>query len=215
MKTALAYPKIPDTSNCPLKKCWAFEKYDGTNMHFTLDTRTGSTWSGFGTRRDYFEWTDEGWELFYQAHPEMKSMREDFEKISYHLSETLCKQLTVVYQAPVVFAEWFGPNSFAGSHRANDKKELRIFDIQINGKFLSPEELVTNFASCNLAKVIYTGKYSGQLVEDIRNGKYPVVEGAVIKGIADKELYMAKVKTNTYLKKLQEQFKDNWQDYWE
>ena len=33
VNTMLHYPKMPGSKNCPDGKCWAFEKYDGTNLH--------------------------------------------------------------------------------------------------------------------------------------------------------------------------------------
>jgi hypothetical protein len=43
----LYYPKIPDSKDCPLEQCIAFEKYDGTNLHWTWN----GVWTGFGPRR--------------------------------------------------------------------------------------------------------------------------------------------------------------------
>ena len=49
----LAYPKIPGSKNSPFKRCIAFEKYDGTNLHWVWEYELG--WYGFGTRRDRFD----------------------------------------------------------------------------------------------------------------------------------------------------------------
>ena len=49
----LYYPKMPDSRNAPLTRCWAFEKYDGTNLHWDWDREIG--WHRFGTRREAFE----------------------------------------------------------------------------------------------------------------------------------------------------------------
>lgn len=54
----LAYPKIPDSRAAPLEKCIAFEKYDGTNLHWVWEPELG--WYAFGTRRNRFDLDDRG-----------------------------------------------------------------------------------------------------------------------------------------------------------
>jgi RNA ligase len=217
VKIPLVYPKIPDTTGCPLKKCWVFEKYDGTNMHWDFKK---FEFVSFGTRRDTFPFTEEGFEAFAKAHPGLEEAPRVFNKyledflFEYHSGMTA-----------TLFTEYLGPNSFAGQHKPGDPMHHIIIDIMKGNKFLSPDKFLEAFESdwatergnhkLGHAKCIFQGKYSGQLIEDIRNGKYPVNEGAVIKGVSDREVYMAKVKTNTYMEKLKEQFKDNWKDYWE
>ena len=46
----LHYPKMPDSRNCPDGRCLAFEKYDGTNLHWEWEREFG--WHSFGARRD-------------------------------------------------------------------------------------------------------------------------------------------------------------------
>lgn len=217
MKIALIYPKIPDTSGCPLKKCYAFEKYDGTNMHW--DFRKYQFVS-FGTRRDIFPFDEEGFKAFAEAHPGLEDAPKVFDRnledflFEYHSGMT-----------GVLFTEYLGPNSFAGQHKPGDPMRHVIIDVMKGIKFLPPDKFLEMFESqwaiergwskLDRAKLVYQGKYTGQLVEDVRNGKFPVNEGVVIKGMVNDQLYMAKVKTNTYLERLQNQFRDNWKDYWE
>jgi hypothetical protein len=221
MKIPLVYPKIPDTTGCMLKKCIVFEKLDGTNIHFTI--RKGK-WTSYGTRRDDFNTLinngSEGEAEFIKAHPELdgvlKCQPHDLIIIDeiIHASEKLSK-----VEELILFMEYFGYSSFAGQHKRDEEHTLTLFDAQIDGRMMLPEEFLKDFRVEEFPEyfpqIIYKGKYSGQLVEDIRNGKYPVIEGAVIKGEIDGQVYMAKVKTNTYMEKLKEQFKDKWQDYWE
>ena len=51
----LHYPKIPGSRHCPDGRCVAFEKYDGTNLHWEWEREFG--WHSFGTRRDGFTLT--------------------------------------------------------------------------------------------------------------------------------------------------------------
>lgn len=209
MKINLAYPKIPDTFNCPLKQCIAFEKYDGTNIYWVFNSPYGFT--DFGTRRDRFPLNNTGIKQFEQTHPELSSINKLLDyKLESYLTNNYPNSKEII-----IFTEYFGPNSFAGSHNPNDKKQLIIFDVQVDGKIIPPKEFIIEFKDFNIARVIFQGKYSGQLFVDIRNNKYNIKEGAVIKGMVDDQIYMAKVKTEEYMQKLKDKFKDSWEDYWE
>src|SRR5437588_9676467 len=65
----LHYPKIPGSRDSPGGRCLAFEKYDGTNLHWPWDRDFG--WHAFGTRRDQFNLTPAGIEQFIQAHEQV------------------------------------------------------------------------------------------------------------------------------------------------
>lgn len=209
MKIPLVYPKIPDTTNCPLKKCWAFEKYDGTNMHFEFEK---GNFISFGTRRDSFLFNEDGFSDFLKVHPELHKSIEVFDK---YIAEYLF--LYNSNMSGILFTEYLGPNSFAGQHAYNDTMRHVIIDLMIFNKLVAPSKFIEIFkpSPFEYAKLIYSGKYSGQFAEDVRNGKYPVNEGVIIKGINNKQVYMAKIKTNRYMERLKSEFKDNWQDYWE
>lgn len=211
MRIPLTYQKIPDTTNCPLKKCIAFEKYDGTNIHWVLKPQFG--WVDYGTRRDRFPFNIEGSRRFERAHPELVGVSNLWDlggKLETHLINTYNSASEVV-----VFTEYLGPNSFAGMHQPGDEMDLVIFDVQIDGILLPPEEFIRVFQGFNISRVIFQGKYSGQLFVDVRAGKYGVKEGVVVKGVVDGKIYMVKIKTNEYLEHLKNSFGDTWKDYWE
>ena len=64
--------------------------------------------------------------------------------------------------------------------------------------------------------MVYRGRFTGKFAEDVRQGKYGVKEGVVCKGGTDgSDLWMAKIKTNAYLQRLQEAFADRWAEFWE
>lgn len=213
MKIKLAYPKIPDTLNCPLKQCIAFEKYDGANIHWTFMPREG--WQEYGVRRDRYNLNTFGVGAFEEAHPELVGVHKLWDQDS-KLEELLDSNPKYnTSKEIIIFTEYVGPNSFAGQHKPNDLMQLVIFDIQVDGKMLPPEQFIEDFKEFNIAKVIYKGKFTGQLFVDVRNGKYPVNEGVVVKGMVEDKIYMAKIKTNKYLEKLKTEFKDNWKEYWE
>lgn len=206
MKTKLVYPKIPDALDCPLKQCVAFEKIDGTNLHFVWSPENG--FHSFGTRRDRFDYSDAGIAQFHQAHPGMDGLEKAIQRDIVPMSSYLSGR-------SIVFAEFVGDNSFAGSHQPKDEKRLIIFDVEWNGAMMPPEEFIRCFGNLSTPKIVYQGKFTGQLFMDVRNGKYNVKEGVVVKGVANKQVYMAKIKTQAYLDKLKETFKDNWKEYGE
>src|SRR5271157_1612669 len=164
MKIKLAYPKMPDTLNCPLKQCVAFEKYDGTNIHWTLQPDEG--WLEYGTRRDRFWINTSGIASFEQAHPELAGIHKLWDQDS---KLERCLMDSPKYNTAkeiVVFTEYFGPNSFAGQHQPKDKMQLIILDIQVDGKFIPPEQLVEDFRQFGVARVVFQGKFTGQLFVD-------------------------------------------------
>src|SRR5581483_5339197 len=110
-----------------------------------------------------------------------------------------------------------GPNSFAGMHRSDDPKQLILFDVWAAPfGMLGPRRFATDFADLPIARVVYEGKFTGQFAEDVRRGKYGVVEGVVVKGgEGGDDLWMAKIKTYAYMERLKQAFADRWEDYWE
>lgn len=215
MKIKLAYNKISDALDCPLKQCVAFEKLDGTNIHWVWKPNMG--WLDYGTRRDRFPLNNSGVRQFEAAHPELAGIDQLWDQDPLNSLEFYLwnhpKYNTA--QEVIVFTEYLGPNSFAGSHKLGDKMQLVIIDVMVDGKFISPEQMLEDFKKWNLAKVIYQGKFSGQLFIDVRKGKYDVKEGVVVKGVVGDQVYMAKIKTQAYLDKLKEIFKDDWKKYGE
>lgn len=211
MKVTLAYPKIPDSKGFVPKNFIAFEKYDGTNLHWVWQGK----WRAFGTRRDRFSLDDDGIYNFNLAHPGLEeSSTIFFRNYAKPLNDLFVKN----YDASqiIVFTEFYGEHSFAGIHDSNDDKKLSIIDIKVNDLIIPPNTLVRVYShSFDVARVVYSGKFTGQFVEDVRNGKFKVNEGVVCKGIHKNILYMCKIKTNAYMEKLKTEFKNNWKDYWE
>ncbi|WP_427159680.1 hypothetical protein ACQFX9_27365 [Aliinostoc sp. HNIBRCY26] len=215
VKVQLAYPKIPDSKNCPWERCIAFEKYDGTNLHWVWDCELG--WYAFGTRRDRFDLDDMGIAQFNQAHPGLETATEIFQRDFAIPLETVFRESSD-YQSPeiTVFTEFFGMNSFAGMHKSDEAKQLILFDVQIDKSMIPPEKFLQDFHHLNIARVVYRGKLTGQFIDDVRAGKYGVTEGVICKGVSNtNQLWMVKIKTYAYMQKLQQCFQNNWESYWE
>lgn len=219
MKIKLAYPKIPDSKGFLPKTCVAFEKIDGTNLHWTCNHDFG--WHSFGTRRDSFAFDKYGISEFNKAHPGLEEAPIIFDRVYKDIIN-----LSKVNNEITVFLEFYGDNSFAGMHDPNDKKRLSLLDVSVNGELLNVKQFLDSFSTyCHtdpmidqeydIPKIVYGGKFHGQFVEDVRNGKYPVNEGVVCKGVYKNQIYMCKIKTNAYMEKLKNKFKDNWINFWE
>jgi hypothetical protein len=214
-RVQLVYPKIPGSKNCPDGRCIAFEKYDGTNLHWVWEPELG--WYGFGTRRDRFDLDEQGIREFNAAHPGLEAAPALFlEQFANRLEQRFHEY--PAYHSPevVVFTEFLGTHSFAGLHKPEDAKQLILFDVQTAQGIVPPEQFVQDFGDLPSARVVYRGKLTGQFVEAVRAGKYDVAEGVVCKGGNEPDqLWMVKIKTNAYLTRLKQAFQDDWENYWE
>src|SRR5262249_52942198 len=85
-------------------------------------------------------------------------------------------------------------------------------DVYLPGRgFVPPKDFVSHFGHLRIPKVVYEGPFSRSFIEDGKEGKYPVVEGVVAKGVhvrrqrkgqSSQEVWMAKVKTRAWLAEL-------------
>jgi hypothetical protein len=213
----LHYPKIPGSRNAPIGRCIAFEKYDGTNLHWDWDRDFG--WHAFGTRRDEFNLTDSGIERFVERHTHLQQSVKLFQETLAESTEKVLRDHPRYQdvQTMKVFTEFLGPQSFAGLHKDDDPKELRMFDVLVEPLgLLGPRQFVDDFGHLHIARVVYEGKLTGKFAEDVRLGKFNVAEGVVCKGgSGGPDLWMAKIKTYAYMARLKQAFADKWEDYWE
>lgn len=199
-----SYPHIDGPSKAPHLPCIAFHKYDGSNLRWEWSKKKG--WYKFGTRNCLFDKSDP---LFGQAIPVFESsLAEGIEKVLRDSFRDV--------QSAIVFTEFFGASSFAGTHAQSEPKELVLFDVNLYKKgIMSPRDFVRKFGHLRAAEVVYEGILNQPFIENVRNGVYPVAEGVVCKGGSGHDLWMVKVKTLAYLKKLKEVFHQDWQKYWE
>jgi hypothetical protein len=123
------------------------------------------------------------------------------------------KQLVKKPERITAFTEFFGPQSFAGAHELDDPKELRLFDVFLFKKGLvPPRQFVKTYGDLpRAAEVIYEGNLNRQFIMDVREGRFPVVEGVIAKG----EDFMVKIKTKAYFDRLFNRFGDDWEKYGE
>lgn len=215
MRVKLSYPKIGGSKDAPFEQCVAFEKYDGTNMHWVWEKELG--WYAFGTRRNRFDFDSMGVQKFAAEHRELKDAPRIFlDQLADPLISVFSSKDFYDSTEISVFAEFVGPNSFAGRHVENDEKKLVLFDVETSSGFLGPKQFIGDFKSLEIARVVYEGRLTGRFINDVREGKYNVTEGVVCKGgCGGQDLWMAKVKTNQYMEKLKNSFSHDWESFWE
>src|SRR5687768_10827963 len=204
----LHYPKMPGSKDAPSGRCVAFEKLDGTNLHWDWDRDFG--WHAFGTRRDEFNLTEAGVEQFARRHAHLRQCVEVFRATLADGIEQVLRDHPGYreFQSVKAFTEFFGPNSFAGLHREDDPKELRLFDVLAEPLgMIGPKQFVADFGHLHSARVVYEGKLTGKFTDDVRLGKFGVNEGVVCKGGAGgDDVWMVKVKTYAYMERLKQAF---------
>lgn len=209
----LVYPKMPGSSAAPLKPCVAFEKYDGTNLHWVWDSELG--WHAFGTRRDRFDLDHQGVTAFNMAHPGLEQAAPLFLALADDLTKSIRQRDNYQSSEIVVFTEYLGDNSFAGKHLSSDAKRLVLIDVQVANGFLDPETFVRDFAVFPIARVVYRGKLTGKFSSDVRAGKFDVSEGVVCKGGETGGVWRVKIKTDAYMQRLKQAFAERWEAHWE
>jgi RNA ligase len=194
-----AYPKI-EYHNKGLfgQDCIAFDKLDGSNLRFEWGHKRG--WYKFGTRTTMIDRSNQQFG---------KSIDIFLDKYGEDLDKIFRSKYKKV-ESFVVFGEFIGENSFAGQHVESDKKDVVIFDVnQYKKGFIDPYEFVSNFGHLDIPKIIYEGKYTTELINSIKNSS--LSEGVIVKGKqktkkGGDDIWMVKIKTSLWLKKVKEKF---------
>lgn len=195
------YPKI-DYYNKGLygKDIIGFDKLDGSNIRCEWTRKRG--WYKFGTKSVMIDKNSQDFgktiPLFLEKYNDSipKVFMDKYKKIDNF----------------VVFCEYVGENSFSGQHNENDIMDINLFDVNQHKRgFITPWEFLDNFGHLDIPRVIYEGKYTEELIQDIKNNKYNLKEGIIAKGsFKDKnnkeEVWMVKIKTQEWLKKVRNNF---------
>lgn len=211
-----SYPKIKTPFNTN-EFCYVFIKYDGSNFRAEWSNKNG--WHKFGTRTRLFDETD----------PIFGRSIEIFKNKYGSDLESVFKKEKIFKNAKefIVFGEFFGSLSFAGSHAYYDKQwDVVLFDVNIHKKgILGPKEFLEYFGNLPIAEVIYKGFIDIELTDSIRaekidvESKYQiktkVPEGVICKFGSGHHLDMFKVKTNRYKEELIKTYDKDWIKYWE
>jgi len=207
----IEYHTIIHSSKAPRKSCIAFEKIDGSNFRVKYTPKQG--FCLYGTRTQLINETTPFWnEMVY----EFKSNLEQ-SLLKLYKSREYSK-----YREIITFGEFYGDNSFAGFHK-EEPHRIKIFDVLLGHKqrhLLKPREFIKEIACIvDTPRVIYQGNLNEQLIEDVRNNLYDLNEGVVCKGNETSgsffgNVWMCKIKTNEYIERVKNKFKEEeWEKY--
>jgi hypothetical protein len=220
----IEYPSIINSSKAPRANCVGFAKIDGSNFRAKYTQKQG--FNLFGTRR----------ELINDSHPIFGEAVTIYqEKYSKSLTDFFKEDKETRNEREIlVFGEYYGYNSYAGTHVATDKKSVMIFDVMVGHKnrhFYKPYDFIETFQNLvEIPPVLYMGNMNDQLIQDVREGKYTeefhrltghnfkYLEGMVCKGTLNTgafcgNMWQCKIKTLEYLNSLKERFGAEWEKY--
>lgn len=176
----------------------AFDKLDGTQIVSEWTRKRG--FSKFSTRREMINHRHHQWgeavEIFLDKYAD--SLHNLFKS---HKEYRELKNITV-------YCEYLGENSFSGRHNIDDDKDVILFDIWQHKKgWVEPRVFVNEFAEFGIPRVVYEGLLTNDFFRDVKNNIFGLREGVVAKGtqetkIVDERVWMVKLKTDDWFKKL-------------
>ena len=123
------------------------------------------------------------------------------------------KELSLVFNEQkwknaICFFELWGKDSFAGNHNFEAPLDITLFDVNpYKQGILEPREFIKLFGHLDTPKVLYEGKISIELFNQIKQSILPgmTFEGCVCKGVSDSNTRMPvifKIKSRAWLDKL-------------
>lgn len=180
---------------------FAFDKLDGSNVRAEWHPKKGF-WK-FGTRTQLIDEKDK---IFGESVLLMKEKEDEIGKIlkdRYNPKEATC------------FFEFFGPNSFAGVHLSDDKKQVVLIDVSIYKQgLIQPRDFVKEFIpSTSCAKLLYTGNANNEFIKSV---KERTLDGMTFEGVVCKQNrvkihhppVMFKIKSIDWIKKVKSLYTD-------
>lgn len=113
----------------------------------------------------------------------------------------------------VCFCEFYGENSFAGSHK-EEQHDIVLFDISVDDAILEPRDFLERFEHLHIPTLVYSGNSDEAFIDAVRNSKIEGItnEGVVCKGPWDKKRntpIMFKIKTNAWIEQLKKHCNGN------
>lgn len=194
------YPSITSSTGQTFREitdAYIFDKLDGSNLRFEWSRKRG--WYKFGTRQRMFDETDD---VFGPAIP--------------IFNETLADQIEKIardkrWDRLVVFAEYHGPSSFAGTHDPDDKMVLSLIDASVHKQgMMGPREYLDTFEGLPQAAFLGQRNWTRGFIDEVRQG---LIDGITFEGVVgksgsgrDHNLVMAKAKTEAWIKRVREKF---------
>ena len=184
-----SYPSIATKiiSDTPI---FLFDKLDGSNIRAEWNKK--KEFYKFGSRT----------RLIDDSSP---ILGESVSLINEKYSEELSKRFfDNKYESVVCFFEFSGESSFAGSH-IEELHDVTLFDIDVYKKgLLSPQQFIEITEDLDVAKLLFTGLITPEIIEQIRMGTFEgmTFEGVVAKCLVKKQIKMFKIKAQQWLDRL-------------
>ncbi len=182
---------------------FVWDKLDGSNIRAEW-TRKNGFWK-FGKRNH----------LVGQDDPLLGSAQQLFlDKYGDDLDKIFRKER---WDKAISFFEFFGPESFAGNHGENDRKDVVLFDVAANKKgFMPPREFNKTFGHLHLPNLVHIGHVNHEFADTILNGTCPGVtdEGVMCKGYEKGRgkyggLVMFKIKSRSWQDRARQFYRGN------
>ena len=199
----IEYPSILHWKKAPRQECIAFEKLDGSNFRAKWTRKEG--FDLFGTRTQLI---DETAPTYGEAVALFKANYAGWLN-EFFKSDKNYREMREI----IVFCEFYGEKTFAGTHIADDPKKLTVIDILTGHKdrhFVKPRELIKYFKGIvELPRVIYEGVLNDEFIRDVKTDKFNTKEGVVCKGVQTSgahrgAMWQCKIKTENYLQRLRD-----------
>jgi hypothetical protein len=186
-----------------LKDAYIFDKLDGSLIRAEYSKKTG--WYKFGSKT----------QLIDKSNPILGPAINLFMN---KYSESLTKLARDnKWQNLIAFCETFGPDSFAGTH-PNGLNNIVLFDLDADKKgIIGPKRFLKLTEGIEIPSFFGVHNWTRSFVEDIRNNEafndisifdIPTFEGVVGKSGDEHSLKMAKAKTQLWIDKVRNIFKD-------
>lgn len=187
-----SYPSIPAEYSADAE-FFCFDKLDGSNIRVEWSSKKG--FQRFGTRRLLID----------QKSPFLPATVIIKEKFEEQLGNTLRKH---GYQSATCFFEYFGPNSFAGTHSDNlNKMKAKLLDVNVlRIGMLPPERFLEEFGDLDIPNFLGVRKLTPELVDEVKSGTLNrmTFEGIIGKNFVKNKLRMVKVKNRNWVTRLRE-----------
>jgi len=185
----IQYPTITSEVD-PEAFIYVFNKLDGSNIRAEWSRKRGGFWK-FGAKTRLLD-----------SHDPVLGEAPGLAKAGFE------RQLDGIFRGmrlerAVAFFEFFGPNSFAGSHVAEPHKVVLI-DVATEKGMLPPDKFIRHFDGVEHASMLATGCAIPKFVEAVRNRE---VERMTFEGVVCKSLdspLMFKIKSRAWLAKLKQ-----------
>lgn len=193
-----SYPSI-DKKFAKKEEYYFFDKLDGSNIRAEWSKKKG--FYKFGSRNALI---DENHEQLGESVLLIKALEKEFNDFA--------KKSKI--DRFVAFFEFFGENSFAGSHKDEAHKVVLIDVNEYKKGFMSPKDFLNYFEESNIEipKLLHKGKPTMEFIESVNNGE---IEGMTFEGVIGKRKQSKtshdyfKVKNKAWLDKLKDKCGNN------